>query len=514
MSTYAPTAPQELDLAPARSVSTVMILGACMALPIVFSLSYFLHQSLRLDEAQSLWQTSRSFGDVITTVAGDVHVPLYHVVLRLWRLYIGDSVTAARLLSLLAYVVSIPALYLLGKTAHHRRTGLFAAFLFAISPFMNWYGNEVRMYTLFTLFIILNQYFYIRLFKDEQPSDHVWAGYILTAVAGVFTHYFFALALLSQAVFFFLRRELFEPRALQRFLLAAAIVIVSFTPWAIQVALVGTAGFQDPVLTKPTSVDLFNTLSQFMVGFQNDNVNKFFLSLWPIVVIVRLFSLRRSERLSKELEYFTITLLFSFAVAFAVSVLISPVFVSRYLVFTIPAFYILLASLVDAYPVRSRRLAQGAIVVLMASTLALEMWNPTMPLQENYAQAAEYLTAHTTPQDAIILSAPFTIYPVQYYYKGSAPIRTLPVWDQYAHGGIPAFNESELPAQVEQIASVHQNIYVLLSYDQGYEKTIKDYFDKNYQMISQERFSRGLNLYVYRVRYDTARSAISAEQGA
>src|SRR5690349_3960443 len=100
---------------------TFFLLLGCMALPIIFSLSYFLHQSLRLDEAQSLWQTSRGFADVLTIVAGDVHVPFYHLLLRLWRLYIGDSVGFARLFSLVAYVGSIPALYLLGKTAHSKR---------------------------------------------------------------------------------------------------------------------------------------------------------------------------------------------------------------------------------------------------------------------------------------------------------------------------------------------------------------------------------------------------------
>src|SRR6185369_6215357 len=85
------------------------------------SLSFFLGASLRLDEAQSLWQVSRSVSGIFTIVAGDVHVPLYHVLLHYWLLLFGDTIGAARLLSLTFFVLSIPAFYLLGKRAYSPR---------------------------------------------------------------------------------------------------------------------------------------------------------------------------------------------------------------------------------------------------------------------------------------------------------------------------------------------------------------------------------------------------------
>ena len=78
---------------------------------------FFFNQSLRLDESQSLWQTGRSAADILTIVAQDVHVPLYHEILHFWRIVVGDTVEYARLLSLLFYIASIPALYALGRLA-------------------------------------------------------------------------------------------------------------------------------------------------------------------------------------------------------------------------------------------------------------------------------------------------------------------------------------------------------------------------------------------------------------
>lgn len=480
-----------------------------MCIPIALSYFFFMGQSLRLDESQSLWQTSRNVLDIFTIVAGDVHVPLYHLLLHFWIVYFGDTVPVARTMSLVFYLLSIPALYMLGRRAYNRTIGLFATFLFSISPFMNWYGNEIRMYTLFTLFVILNQYFFIRIFKDNEINEQVWVGYIVTAVGGVFSHYFFFLVLASQTAFYFMRRDLFAAGSLKRFAFAALIVVGAFAPWAWYVFHLGQAGFSEPLLAVPTSVDVFNTFSQFLFGFQNDNLNTFFLSLWPITVIFGLFTLRRSRKHSPETEYFLTTILVSFAIAFCGSFIIAPVFVSRYLIFTVPSLYLLLASLFSNYSLPFARIARYSLAALMVLTLAIEIASPTTPVKENYAEASSYLNAHATAQDVIVLSAPFTVYPVQYYYRGEAPISTLPIWNQYAYGAIPAFSESTLPAQVSQLTSNSQNVFLLLSYNQGYESTIKNYFDTHYQRIYQQNFSPDLNLYVYRLRYDTSGTAVT-----
>lgn len=490
-----------------RVNARTLMLWALMAIPLLLSGLFFLHQSLRLDEAQSLWRTSRSVGDIMTIVAGDVHVPLYHMLLHFWRMYVGDSVASARLLSLLFYIVSIPALYALGRYVYSRNVALFATFLYVISPFMNWYANEARMYTLFTLLVIINQYLFLRIARNDD-SDHVWAGYVGTAVLGVFTHYFFLLNVLSQAVFFLLRRSLFPAHALKRFLFSGAVIAGSFIPWAFFVLHIGTANFQSPLLTTPSTVNLFSSVSQFLFGFQNDNINTIVLSLWPLTVIMVLLSMRR-VKMQPQTEYFILTLLVSIATPFIISFMVTPVFVTRYLIFTIPSLYLLLSSALSVYTPRATRTARYAIGAVMLLMLAIEVVSPTTPVRENYAQAAQYLSARSTPQDTIVLSSPFTIYPVQYYYRGSSPIETLPIWNQYAYGAIPPFKAENLDSDVKTVTGSSQHVFLLLSYDQGYEKNIKDYFDSHYERVDVQQFSRDLTLYEYQLRYDTKTTAIS-----
>jgi mannosyltransferase len=504
----------------AAKLTRGLVLVILMCTPVLLSVFFFAGQSLRLDEAQSLWQSGRSVGYIFTLVAEDVHVPLYHILLHFWRIAFGNTVIVARVMSLVFYILSIPALYALGKIAYNRRVGLFAAFLFSISPFMNWYGNEIRMYTLFTFFVILNQYFFVKILRSQQENtqvnkernDTTWALYTLTAILGVFSHYFFFLNLASQAVFFLIQRKLFPKGSFKRFVYALIIVAAVFVPWGWYVLHLGQAGNQEPLLAVPTTVNLFSTVSQFVFGFQNDNINTVLLSLWPITILFAFLGLRnRAGRTSlPSTQYFLITLLVSIAIAFVGSFIIAPVFVSRYLIFTVPSLYLLLASMFESYTPQWAQLARYAVAAIMILTLAVEITSPTTPVKENYEEAVAYIDAHATAQDVVVLSAPFTVYPVQYYYRGAAPITTLPVWNQYSYGAIPPFNAADLPNQVTLAIGSSQNVYLLLSYNQGYEQNIKDYFDSHYQRLYTATYSDDLTLYEYKLRYDTNATAATS----
>ena len=483
--------------------SPAAILTALVILAAALSLFFFSAQSLRLDEAQSLWQTSRSPADIASIVARDVHVPLYHFLLYGWRVVFGDGVAVARGLSLIFYLLSIPAIYALGKLSYNKESGLFAAALFAVSPFMNWYGNEIRMYALFTFLVILNQYCFVRLWKNRENGGAA-ALYAVTAVLGAYSHYFFLLVLASQAVFYLWRRRIFPRGTLSKLLVSWALVALALLPWGYYVFSLGEVQNQEPTLQAPTSINVFNAFSQFIFGFQDDHLNTVFLSLWPISVILAFLAIRKQrDTVAPETEYFFLTVALSVALAFCISVLLEPVFTSRYLILAVPSLYLLITSLFALYPVRGGAVARGGALAVMAVSLAIELFSPTTPVKENYRDAAQYLTSRAGGADIILLSAPFTIYPIEYYYRGAAPIKTLPLWDRYAFGPIPPFVLDKFPGEVAQATQSNQNVWILLSYDQGYQESIRLYFDTHFQKLEEHAFSPGLTLYEYKLRYDT-----------
>ncbi|RYF28118.1 MAG: hypothetical protein EOO17_05325, partial [Chloroflexi bacterium] len=64
----------------------------------------FAGESLRLDEAQSIWQTSHSLKETLFIVAQDVHMPLYHILFHFWTIFFGTSTEAIRFMSFLFFV--------------------------------------------------------------------------------------------------------------------------------------------------------------------------------------------------------------------------------------------------------------------------------------------------------------------------------------------------------------------------------------------------------------------------
>ncbi|PIR82336.1 hypothetical protein COU20_02840 [Candidatus Kaiserbacteria bacterium CG10_big_fil_rev_8_21_14_0_10_59_10] len=484
-----------------------LILIGLLSFVTALSLLFFADQSLRLDEAQSLWQTSRSPGAILSTVAADVHVPLHHLLLHFWRLLFGEGVEVARALSLILYLFNIPALYLLGRLAYSRSVGIFAATLFAISPFMNWYANEIRMYTLFALLATLNQYFFMRVFKLKDTL--AWTPYVFTAILGVFTHYFFFLNLAAQGAFYALYRHLFPNGSRTHLIGTAALIFALFTPWVLYTLLLGEAVYQQPALSSPTTVDFFNTLAEFIFGFQGAQLNTVIVSLWPIALIVAFLALRKNVSLSNESAYFLLILLFSLGTAFVFSVLVRPVFLSRYLIFTIPALYLLLSALLSVYPRPLSRIAKEVTVALMLIALAASALRGAS-VEEEYRAASAYLAQHAQAHDVIILSPPFTLYPVEYYYRGLAPITTLPQWDRYVAGPIPSFSAETLEEDVAALTESYERVWIVLSFDQGYEEDLRLYFEENYHRIERLDFPSDITILLYRLRYDTQNARAAA----
>ncbi|HEX8390413.1 MAG TPA: glycosyltransferase family 39 protein, partial [Candidatus Saccharimonadales bacterium] len=223
---------------------------ACLIGIVVFiAVTVMMKESLRLDEAQSIWQTSHSLQGTLEVVAQDVHMPMYHILLHYWMVFFGTSVEAVRSMSLLFLIACIPALYLLARTILNRGWALVVITVFALSPFMNWYASEARMYTLLTLFAILSQYFFVRILQGKQG----WGGYALTAILGAYSHYFFMFTLAAQAIFYLFNRKQFKPGSLKRFILTAGGVVVGIAPWIYYFISQGAASNTRPQLPTPST---------------------------------------------------------------------------------------------------------------------------------------------------------------------------------------------------------------------------------------------------------------------
>jgi mannosyltransferase len=188
--------------------------------------------------------------------------------------------------------------------------------------------------------------------------------------------------------------------------------------------------------------------------------------------------------------------------AFVVSHLVTPFFLSRYMIAALPALLLLVVRFISAL---TRPVARGLATALLGVTVlgtVVQAANPETPVGEDYRAAAQLVEDGVTPHDVVVLSSPFTVYPFEYYYDGAARVTTLPVWDR--QGPVPAFDAGQLPADVESFTTGHQYVYLLLSYDQGYEEDVFQHFERNLERTASHTLPPGMQLLVYRVGYSEA----------
>jgi len=488
--------PRRASARRARHATVLAVHLLCLGVIALGSRLAFLRDSIRLDEAQSLWQTNHSYGYLLHIVAEDVHPPLYHLVLRTWRLLFGADIETARALSVLFLLASVPLVYLLARRSLTRNWALFATVLFSCSPFAQWYGNEARMYSMLLFVTLVSQLFFLSIITTGRTS--AWVGYAVAAIAGVYVHYFFVFVLIAQGLFLLALAPKLGRGAVFRMVGVAAAVGAAFTPWFLYFSANGAASGTRPSLPSPSSVDYSNVYSQFLFGFQSEGINTTLVSTWPLLVLAALAGVRVGGKVDRTTVYMLVAAFVPVLLAFAISHVVSPFFLSRYMIPALPALLIVVVRFISGLsrPI-ARTLAVGLLAVTVVGTV-VQATSPATPVQEDYRAAAS-LAEQATVSDVVVISSAFTVYPFEYYYDGDARVTTLPVWNRQE--AQPGFDADQLPADVESIVAGHQYVYLLLSYDQGYEETIYQYFARNYEQTAEYSPSDGLRLLVYRVGY-------------
>ncbi len=172
-----------------------VILTVVTILGLVFRLIYS-NQSFWLDEGASLMFARLSIPQLFESIKTDFHPPLFYALLHFWLPLAGKSEWLIRLPFIVLSAATIPALYYLCRAVFGLKSKipLLSAVFLALNPLHIYYSQELRMYSLATLLVILSWYFLVR------------KNYFLTGVfnlLGFFTFYGVIFNIVTQALFLF-----------------------------------------------------------------------------------------------------------------------------------------------------------------------------------------------------------------------------------------------------------------------------------------------------------------------
>ena len=151
-------------------------------------------QSYRYDEAVTAIRVLHSslFDTLSAVPNSESSPPLYYAVAWLWSRLFGIGEVGLRSLSALAGTASIIVIYLAASTLTTRRVGLIAAAIVAVNPFLIWFSQDARAYSLVFLLTCLSFLFFARALRapEEGPSRGVLVGWALFSALALATHYF------------------------------------------------------------------------------------------------------------------------------------------------------------------------------------------------------------------------------------------------------------------------------------------------------------------------------------
>lgn len=143
----------------------------------------FFIRLLNIDKNSGLWFDEMStyifssekfpFGILKTLLNHDAHMPLYYLCLNLWMKLFGNSDILLRLFSVIFGVLTIPALYYLGKTYKSKKFGYLVATLGCLSPVLIYYSQEVRFYSAVVFLSTLSLLLFLKLLDSKKTQDLV-----------------------------------------------------------------------------------------------------------------------------------------------------------------------------------------------------------------------------------------------------------------------------------------------------------------------------------------------------
>jgi hypothetical protein len=416
-----------------RTISHRFLLLSLTLLAFAVRAGGLIRQSLWRDEVDALLFATRPLPELLGMFQqpGE-NGPLFFLLLRPWLAVAGNSEFSLRFLSALAATAAVPVVYVLIVRLLPRsraglaesRPALLLALLLALAPYLVWYGQEAKMYGLLTLLIPST------LLLTVEAARHGgwwrWALlYVLTTLS-VYVHLLAVLIVPVQALWLLivpLRDRHASPA--RRGLWVAAYLAALFLPyvpllrWQAEMWL-GTFQTGHPFIPLGeifrVSFAVFSTgilatgnpllLLPYVLGLVAGAI------LWPLQ--------GRQANSARNWDRVRVTalLLIWFLLPPIMIYLVSlgmPIFTERYLIWSVPAFFALIALGADAL-LRAWKplglLALGAVLALNVYGIASQA---SRPIKSDFRAAAAYVMARRQPEDVLLFQIPYNRYTFTYY---------------------------------------------------------------------------------------------------
>jgi mannosyltransferase len=245
---------------PKSIMALAFLVGVSLALR-----SQAIHARFWIDEGLSVGIASHPLLDIPGVLRQDGSPPLYYMLLSVWIDVFGSGEARTHALSIVFALATVPVSWLGARALFGDRAAWIAALLAAINPFLTYYAQETRMYTLVALLSLVVVSTFVVAFLQRRRR---WLPVFSVAVAllayahnwGVF------LALGTVAALGPLWRESADRRALLRdAVIGYGLAALLYLPW-VPTLLSQAKHTGAPWAEAPRFQDILNGLSTLFGG--------------------------------------------------------------------------------------------------------------------------------------------------------------------------------------------------------------------------------------------------------
>lgn len=360
----------------------------------------------------------------LARVRDDVHPPLYFLVLDVWAMLGGDSVTTVRIFSVFCTMIALAATASAARRLFDNPTGILAIPLLTTLGFTVYYARETRMYALLLALSALA--LLLHTIHNTRRNWRSGAAYTTILTLMLYTHYA-SIGLIATLLIYSLIRAVWTPsagwRALAQSLSPYIVAGLFFLPWLpsafTQLNIHGAPSGAPLTTSWQTLSDLFAILTS---GYP-------LLAALPFVIGGALWTVKR-ERSTVLLLILLIVL--PLMILLALNAAAPHFYQLRYLIVILPAWALLLAwglrGLWERMPLLERwqrtielgrgrgisgwRLARDLtfwIALFVTGWLIytqLAMYNNFFPARPRWRDAVQAADAQRAPLEPVISNVP------------------------------------------------------------------------------------------------------------
>jgi 4-amino-4-deoxy-L-arabinose transferase-like glycosyltransferase len=402
-------------------------------------------QSYWVDELLSLGASSTPEGiSFWKKILYDVHGPLHTVIIHFLR-QISTAEYLLRAPSAVAGVLSVYFIYRWLIILGRRDVALYGALFLALHPYNLYYSQELRFYSLLTLFVILSMIAFERYLRDPTIGRGLVLGVTLTCAS--FAHFSALFLPVGFFVYLLVSRRL-DRRYVTAGLVAMAVLLLVSSPWIYrEIKILGGINVVN-ILTLPVEERLRGdltlnpwsypyTLYAFSVGYSFgpdlrvlhgiDSATDLLGAYWrELLLVAMLFGFLliggiRDAARRRRLALFLSIALTSAALITVIALLNIKVFNVRYLTVIFPVYLALIV-----YGLPRGRLARPIAIWVVCAFLVVSSWNyhkDPIYARDDIRSAVERIELGERKGDLILAINSRSV--IDHYYRGDNQVREI-----------------------------------------------------------------------------------------